>query len=83
MREFPDRSDLLLLIPYPHSINIDNLGDGGTITINTYNAKVMHVVLLVDSAINLFYYQPTNLLCALYVLMVMVPPSPRLSMLML
>ena len=38
MREFTDRPDLLLLIPGPDSINIDKLGDGGTITIYTCNA---------------------------------------------
>ena len=38
MREFTDRPDLLLLIPDPDRINIDKLGDGGTITTNTCNA---------------------------------------------
>ena len=34
MCEFPDRPDILFLIPDPDSINIDKLGDGGTITTN-------------------------------------------------
>ena len=38
MGEFTDRPDLLLLIPDPDSINIEKLGDGGTITTNTFNA---------------------------------------------
>ena len=37
-REFPSRPDLLDMIPQPDRINIDKLGEGGTITTNTYNA---------------------------------------------
>ena len=48
MREFPDRPDLLLLIPDPDIINIDKLGDGGTITTNTCNAAQKVRRLLVE-----------------------------------
>ena len=48
MREFNDRPDLLLLIPDPDSINIDNLGDGGTITTDTCNAAQKVRRLLVE-----------------------------------
>ena len=48
MREFPDRPDLLLLIPYPDSINIDKLGDGGTITTDTCNVSQKVCRLLVE-----------------------------------
>ena len=48
MREFSDRPDLLLLIPDPDSINIDKLGDGGTITIDTCNAAQKVCWLIVE-----------------------------------
>ena len=48
MREFPDRPDLLILIPDPGSINIDKLGDGGTITTDTCNAAKKVRRLLVE-----------------------------------
>ena len=48
MREFTDRPDLLLLIPDPDSINIDKLGDGGTITTDTCNAAQKVCRLLVE-----------------------------------
>ena len=48
MREFPERPDLLLLIPHPDSINIDNLGDGGTITTDTCNAEQKVFQVLVE-----------------------------------
>ena len=48
MREFTDRPDLLLLIPDPDSINIDKLGDGGTITTDTCNAEHKVRRLLVE-----------------------------------
>ena len=47
-REFPDRPDLLHLIPDPDSINIDKLGDGGTIATNTCNAAQKVRRLLVE-----------------------------------
>ena len=37
-REFPDRSDLLDMIPFPDRIYINNLGGGGTITADTFNS---------------------------------------------
>ena len=47
MREFTDRPDLLLLIPDPDSINIDKLGDGGTITTYACNlAQKVHRLLV-------------------------------------
>ena len=48
MREFPDKLDLFLLTPDPDSINIDKLGDGGTITTNTCNAAQKVRRLLVE-----------------------------------
>ena len=48
MREFPDRPDILLLIPDPDSINIDKLGDGGTITTDTCYAAQKVRWLLVE-----------------------------------
>ena len=48
MCEFPDRPDLLLLIPNPDSISIDKLGDGGTITTDTCNAAQKVCWLLVE-----------------------------------
>ena len=48
MREFPDRPDILLLIPDPDSINIDKLGDGDTITTNTCNVAQKFCRLLVE-----------------------------------
>ena len=48
MREFPDRPDILLLIPDPDSINIDKLGDGVTITTDTCNAAQKVRRMLVD-----------------------------------
>ena len=48
MREFTDKPDLLLLIPDPDSINIDKLGDDGTITTDTCNAAHKVRWLLVD-----------------------------------
>ena len=52
MREFPDRPDLLLLIPDPDSINIDKFGDGGTINTDICNAAQKVCWMLVDSAVN-------------------------------
>ena len=48
MREFTDRPDILLLITDPDSINIDKLGDGGTITTDTCNAAQKFCRLLVE-----------------------------------
>ena len=47
-REFPDRPDLLELIPSPDSINVDKLVDGGTITTDTCNATQKVRRLLVE-----------------------------------
>ena len=47
MREFPDRPYILLLIPDPDSINIDKLGDSGTITTDTCNVSQKVCRLLV------------------------------------
>ena len=45
--EFPGRPDLLDMIPQPDSIDIDKLGEGGTITTDTCNAakKVHHLLV--------------------------------------
>ena len=48
MREFPDKPDILLLIPDPYIINIDKLGDCGTITTDTCNAAQKFLRLLVE-----------------------------------
>ena len=48
MREFTDRPDLLLLITDPDSINIEKLGDGGTITTDTCHAAQKVSRLLVE-----------------------------------
>ena len=48
MREFTDRPDLFLLIPDPDRINIDKLGDGGTITTDICNAAQKVRLLLVE-----------------------------------
>ena len=48
MRKFPDRPDILLLIPNPDRINIDKLGDGGTMTTDTCNAAQKVRQLLVE-----------------------------------
>ena len=47
-REFPGRPDLLDMIPQPDSINIDKLGEGGTITTDTCNAAQKVCRLLVE-----------------------------------
>ena len=47
-REFPVRPDLLDMIPQPDSINIDKLGEGGTITTDTCNAAQNFCCLLVE-----------------------------------
>ena len=59
IRELPDRPDLLLLISDPGSINIDKLGDGGTITTDTYNAaqKVSRLLVeYINCAVNEQYF---------------------------
>ena len=47
-REFPDRPDLLDLIPSPESNNIDKLGEGGAINTDTCNAAQKLRRILVD-----------------------------------
>ena len=47
-REFPDWPDLLDRIPDPEGVNIDKLGDGGTITTDTCNATQKISCLLVE-----------------------------------
>ena len=47
-KEFPGRSDLLDLIPKSDSINIDKLGNRGTITTDTCNAAQKVRRLLVE-----------------------------------
>ena len=47
-REFPNRPDLLEMIPSPDSINVDKLGKGGTITTDTCNAAQKVRRLLVE-----------------------------------
>ena len=48
-RDSPDRSYILYMIPYPDSIDINKLGDGGTITTDTCNAACKVRRLLVKS----------------------------------
>ena len=48
-REFPDRSDLLNIIPSPDIIDVNKLGDGGTITTDTCNVTRKVRRLLVKS----------------------------------
>ena len=47
-REFPDQPDLLDLILDPEGVNIDKLGDGGTIITDTCNAAQKVQRLLVE-----------------------------------
>ena len=54
-REFPDRSNLLDMIPLPDSIDIKKLGDGGIITTDTCNdsRKVRRLLVkAIDDCVN-------------------------------
>ena len=58
-REFPDRSDLLDMIPSPDIIEINKLGEGGTITTDTCNAarKVRHLLVkAIDGCVTEQYF---------------------------